>query len=76
MPVSFFVAPEMLKNSNAMYVRDITLSYTFYRAPADEEIQNKSDKTANQLIIKPKSNFNLAEKCSCRAKQRHTPTIW
>jgi cytochrome c oxidase assembly protein subunit 11 len=38
MPVSFFVAPEMLKNSNAMYVRDITLSYTFYRAPADEEI--------------------------------------
>jgi cytochrome c oxidase assembly protein subunit 11 len=52
MPVLFFVDPEILKDSSAMDVRNITLSYTFYRAPADEEMQNKSDKTANWLTIK------------------------
>lgn len=57
MPVSFFVDPEILKDSSAMDVRNITLSYTFYRAPADEEMQNKSDKTANWLTIKKASKI-------------------
>jgi cytochrome c oxidase assembly protein subunit 11 len=57
MPVSFFVDPEILKDSSAMDVRNITLSYTFYRAPADEEMQNKSEKTANWLTIKKASKI-------------------
>ena len=57
MPVSFFVDPEILKDSSAMDVRNITLSYTFYRAPADEEMQNKSDKMANWLTIKKASKI-------------------
>ena len=57
MPVSFFVDPQILKDSSAMDVRNITLSYTFYRAPADEEMQNKSEKTANWLTIKKASKI-------------------
>ena len=57
MPISFFVDPEILKDSSAMDVRNITLSYTFYRAPADEEMQNKSDKTANRHTIKKASKI-------------------
>lgn len=31
MPVSFFVDPDLLKDRDASWVRDITLSYTFHR---------------------------------------------
>jgi cytochrome c oxidase assembly protein subunit 11 len=51
MPVSFFVDPEILEDVSAMDVRDITLSYTFFRTPADKEIQNKSDKMVNSPTI-------------------------
>jgi cytochrome c oxidase assembly protein subunit 11 len=34
MPVSFYIDPEILKDPNLKDVRTITLSYTFYRAPA------------------------------------------
>ena len=57
MPVSFFVDPEILKDSSAMDVRNITLSYTFYRAPADEEMKIKSNKSANWLTIDKKSKI-------------------
>ena len=49
MPISFFVDPDILQDSSAMDVRNITLSYTFFRSPDDENVQNKSDKMANML---------------------------
>lgn len=37
MPVSFFVDPEMLKDPEGKFVKEITLSYTFYETPLPEE---------------------------------------
>ncbi len=37
MPVSFFVDPEMLKDPEGQYVKEITLSYTFFEQPLTEE---------------------------------------
>lgn len=37
MPVSFFVDPEMLKDPDGQYVKEITLSYTFFETPLTEE---------------------------------------
>lgn len=37
MPVSFFVDPEMLKDPEGQYVKEITLSYTFFETPLTEE---------------------------------------
>ena len=37
MPVSFFVAPEMVNDPEGNFVREITLSYTFYETPLPEE---------------------------------------
>ena len=51
MPISFFVDPEILEDSSAMDVRNITLSYTFFRSHDDEKVPNKSDKVANVPII-------------------------
>jgi cytochrome c oxidase assembly protein Cox11 len=57
MPILFFVDPEILEDTSAMDVRDITLSYTFFRTPADKEIQNKSDKMVNSHTIKKVSKI-------------------
>ena len=51
MPISFFVDPEILQDSSAMDVRNITLSYTFFRSPDDEKTQNNSDKIVNLPIM-------------------------
>jgi len=48
MPVSFFVDPEILNDPNALDVKTITLSYTFYRAPSDKELHAKSEPTTNK----------------------------
>jgi cytochrome c oxidase assembly protein subunit 11 len=37
MPVSFFVDPEIVKDSEGKFVKEITLSYTFYETPLTEE---------------------------------------
>ena len=36
MPVSFFVDPEIVKDREGKYVKEITLSYTFYETPLPE----------------------------------------
>lgn len=37
MPVNFFVDPEMLKDPEGQFVKEITLSYTFFETPLTEE---------------------------------------
>jgi cytochrome c oxidase assembly protein subunit 11 len=37
MPVSFFVDPEIVKDREGKFVKEITLSYTFYETPLTEE---------------------------------------
>jgi cytochrome c oxidase assembly protein subunit 11 len=37
MPVSFFVDPEIINDREGKFVREITLSYTFYETPLSEE---------------------------------------
>jgi cytochrome c oxidase assembly protein subunit 11 len=37
MPVNFFVDPEMVNDPEGNFVREITLSYTFYETPLPEE---------------------------------------
>jgi len=36
MPVSFYVDPEIAKDREAKYIREITLSYTFHQIPLPE----------------------------------------
>jgi cytochrome c oxidase assembly protein subunit 11 len=37
MPVSFFVDPEIVKDAEGQFVKEITLSYTFYQTALPEE---------------------------------------
>ncbi|MDU8910347.1 cytochrome c oxidase assembly protein [Aestuariicoccus sp. MJ-SS9] len=39
MPVSFFVDPEIVEDSDAKYAKHITLSYTFYEIDLPEDVQ-------------------------------------
>ena len=55
MPLTFFVDPEILNDKNTKDIRNIILSYTFYRAPADEELESQSDKTASKPETKPET---------------------
>jgi len=54
MPVSFFIDPAMLNDNSAREVRDMTLSYTFYKvkslasAPAAKSAGGPSDGPENQ----------------------------
>lgn len=50
MPVSFFVDPEMLKDPEGQFVKEITLSYTFFETPLTKEqaaLAASQDKTVN-----------------------------
>ena len=54
MPVSFFVDPEIFDNPSTKDVHTITLSYTFYRAPKDTQIEALEEKTVSTDAIKRK----------------------
>lgn len=43
MPVTFFVDPEIVEDRDAKYVKEITLSYTFYEIDLPEEIATLTD---------------------------------
>lgn len=43
MPVTFFVDPEIVEDRDAKYVKEITLSYTFYEIDLPEEIAALTD---------------------------------
>jgi len=49
MPVNFFVDPEMLKDPEGAFVKEITLSYTFYETPLPEE-QAALDAPAGETV--------------------------
>jgi cytochrome c oxidase assembly protein subunit 11 len=40
MPVTFFVDPELLKDPEGQFVKEITLSYTFHETPLPETASN------------------------------------
>ncbi len=46
MTVSFFIDPEIAADRNLDEVKTITLSYTFFRAPGDENVEAKQAATA------------------------------
>jgi cytochrome c oxidase assembly protein subunit 11 len=45
MPVSFYVDPEMVKDAEATFVHEITLSYTFHQTPLPDTQAALQDKT-------------------------------
>jgi cytochrome c oxidase assembly protein subunit 11 len=49
MPVSFFVDPEMVKDPEGQFVKEITLSYTFYETPLPED-QAALDAPAGEAV--------------------------
>lgn len=46
MPVTFFVDPEMLNDGDAAWVRDITLSYTFFEKPGSAPLPDNDQQAA------------------------------
>ena len=49
MAVSFFVDPEIMTDHNLDDVKTITLSYTFFRAPGDEEAEAEQAADGNRI---------------------------
>ena len=43
MPLTFFVSPDMLDNRDAAHIRDITLSYTFFRQDVQKSARAEMD---------------------------------
>lgn len=60
MPVSFFVDPEIFDNPKTKDVHTITLSYTFFRAPEDVQIEALEKKSVSsdalKITLKPTNN--------------------
>ncbi|SHJ14048.1 cytochrome c oxidase assembly protein [Wenxinia saemankumensis] len=48
MPVSFYVDPDLVDHREAKYVRELTLSYTFYEIDLPENWQEGAEATAAQ----------------------------
>lgn len=47
MPVFFFIDPEMLRDRQVSYVRNVTLSYTFFPTDEDEDyLDDENDEDA------------------------------
>ncbi len=59
MPVSFFVDPEIFSDPNTREIRTITLSYTFYRAPADKKLQALSNEKVGTSLTKKDSKTQI-----------------
>ncbi|MBM3564655.1 MAG: cytochrome c oxidase assembly protein [Alphaproteobacteria bacterium] len=49
MPVSFFVDPSLLKDPNGADLDEITLSYTFFRAPGQPETKRRADQSSPNI---------------------------
>ena len=43
MPLTFFVSPDMVDDRDAGHIRDITLSYTFFRQDAQKSASAEVD---------------------------------
>lgn len=59
MPVSFLVDPEIFNDPNTMEIRTITLSYTFFRAPADKDLQASSGHKADKALTDTDSETQI-----------------
>jgi len=52
MPVFFFIDPEMLKDRQVSYVRNVTLSYTFFPTDEDDDVDD-IDEEEDKKAAKP-----------------------
>ena len=49
MPVFFFIDPEFLKDRQVSYVRNVTLSYTFFPTDEDDDFEDdNADEEVNK----------------------------
>lgn len=58
MPVTFFVDPEMVEDRDAKYVKEITLSYTFYEIDLPEDIAGL---TSDANPVEDNTNYSSNE---------------